>query len=176
MVGEEILASVGLGLLHKTGLFELKPPFLLKRKKEFPDCGTILKEKKTGGSFPPVLAAKYVALCRLTALAWAVWFCASATYVWAVVFIAYHEWRPWPKAAGETSSDTFVIMRSHTPVSFGLATGTYSISCWGLICVSVLLLFSLVIYYTSLVSSCREAESNLRRGLRRIRPVAAAAS
>lgn len=81
----ELVAPVVLTLMEKTGVFEVKPPFVLKRKREFPNCGSLLDFDKPVGPLPMDCPLKYVRLCRVTALAWAVWTVAAAIFVWGCV-------------------------------------------------------------------------------------------
>ncbi len=171
MIIGEIAAGAALGLLHRTGLFQLEPPSVLKRRKElpkFPDCSGLLPERRAVGPVPIKHAQRYVSLCRQTALAWTVWIWASVLFFWFFGTIFYHMIKHAPYL--EVSD----AMSNHFPLTFNLRGGHYPISCFELFCVSGGALFFVIIYYTSLVSSCCEAEAKLKKILGKVRPVAAA--
>jgi hypothetical protein len=167
MIGE-ITAFVALGLLDRTGLFELKPPFLLRTKQEFPDCRALLDEKKLG-RLPGECVPRYITLCRLTGLAWSVWLGVATLALFGAVFLIYHAVRFWTR-------DVFESM-NHASLLLGLSSispNPYQLTClemWSAVAASAVLM---TIYYSLLIASCRESEVRLRSAFKKPRKMAAA--
>ena len=156
MVGE-IIAFLALGLLDRTGLFELKPPSLLKQKKEFPDCVSLLDGENVGRFFG-TSARRYVRLCRLTGLAWSVWVGVAIAFCWAIVDISYH----WLRfRSGDM--DILDVMDRHSLLQYAaLAPPAGQITCFSVWCAVAAAAVLLTVYYTILLGFCRESEANLR--------------
>ncbi|HEY6768955.1 MAG TPA: hypothetical protein VI386_29730 [Candidatus Sulfotelmatobacter sp.] len=168
MIGE-VTAFLALGLLDRTGLFELKPPFLLKHKQEFPNCAALLNEENVG-RFPTDCSTRYVNLCRLTGLAWVVWIGIITLASGLGAFIIYHSIK-FP------SSGVFEAMGSHPGMLLGLASissQAYEVTClavWGAMATFAVFM---TIYYSILLSSCRESEEMLKSALTKPCKLAAA--
>ena len=161
----EIAAPVVLALLEKTGVFEVKPPFVLQRTKEFPKCGDLLDVSKPVGPLAGDVPSKYVSLCRFTALAWAVWISAAALFLCVVISIAYHAYR-WEDPLGQ--------MSHHYPLIVQFASSSSQVSCSQILYMVMGIALVMIVYYTSLLSDCRDKEAKLKKALRRTRRVATA--
>jgi hypothetical protein len=168
MIGE-VTAFLALGLLDRTGLFELKPPFVLRAKQQFPDCAALLEEKKVG-KFPAECSVRYVNLCRLTGLAWSVWIGMLGLAIGATALIAYH-------AIKYSSQEVFESMGAHIGILLGftlLNTDTFKITCLAAWCLVAGMAVLMAVYYSVLLASCRESEAKLTSAIRRPRKIAAA--
>jgi hypothetical protein len=165
MVGE-ITAFLVLGLLDRTGLFELKPPFLLRHKEEFPDCARLLADKNVG-RFPDGAPRRYVNLCRLTGLAWAVWGGVALFFFAAGTSIMYH----WVRFQPE---DVFKLMGDHPLVRLTALDPSAEITCFGFWCAVAACAVLMTVYYSVLLTSCRDSEANLKTSIQRRRRIATA--
>jgi hypothetical protein len=156
MVGE-IVAFLALGTLEKTGYFELKPPTLLKKKGEFPDCLEILS-KRSADRFNPPICGKFVRLCRITALAWSLWVCGA---IFASVVVGWLFIHLFSTSSAEKMLDE---MRNaeHTPFTLSLAqSGPVHITCWVLLCLFTLAFLLTFIQYSVLLTFCQDAASTM---------------
>jgi hypothetical protein len=154
MVGE-IVAFLALGMLERTGLFELKPPPLLKKKGEFPDCVEILSKRNADRANPPV-CGKFVKLCRITGLAWSLW-------VWGAIFasvvLGYLFIHLFTTSSPEKMFDEMRNVE-HTPFTLSLAQGgPVHITCWVLFCLFTLAFLLTFVQYSVLLTFCQDAAS-----------------
>jgi hypothetical protein len=167
MIGE-VTAFLALGLLDRTGLFELKPPFLLRTKQEFPNCRALLDEKNVG-RLSSDCVARYVNLCRLTGLAWTVWIGLASFALCGAAFLIYHSVRFWPREVFEAMSHPSLFL-SLTQVG----SNAYQLTCLEVWCAIAASAVLMTIYYSLLLASCRESEAKLRSAIRKPRKIAAA--
>lgn len=163
----EIATPVVITLLEKTGIFEVKPPFVLSRRKGFPNCANLLCHDKPVGPLPADCSVKYVRLCRLTALAWVVWLSAAISFAWVVLAIYYHSLVAPPV-------DTLEFMKNDYPLILQVGKYGFRMSCAELLYIMILSVVLAVVYYTTLLTECRAKESEVRRALKRTRRIAAA--
>lgn len=73
------------------------------------------------------------------------------------------------------SGDTFELMQNDHPIVITLGKlAPMFVTCSQLLYVFLALAFLLVIYYTCLLSECREAEADVRKALKKTRRIATA--
>ncbi|HTS49734.1 MAG TPA: hypothetical protein VMH05_17410 [Bryobacteraceae bacterium] len=154
-MGGEFIGVLILGLLDRTGLFELKPPFLLKRKQEFPDCAALLDSRRIA-RLPQGYAARYVNLCRVTAFAWAAWVLVAAFFLCAASSYGYHQFL-------SKTGDVLSVMRDHQFLTIsGIGPSPAQVTClavWYALVVGAVLM---AVYYSVLLAACRDSEANLK--------------
>lgn len=147
----EIVAGVAISLAHLLGI-ELKAPAMLKHKQEFPDCAAILNGQ-TVARLPNGYASRYVNLCRITGLAWAVWIALAASLLFIVGFYMRHGFY--------SDKEAISVMEEHILAR----VSSVNVTCLEMWFAFIAGASVMTVYYNILLLTCRDWEAKLNSPL-----------